>query len=95
MDTHLQLAHRHTGEWLRLRRIRDGGQVVLEMEGGLPPHGKGPPLHIHIGQREEGVVVSGVLSGRVGARTVTVRAGEAAPFRPACPTAGGTTATNR
>jgi len=80
MDTHLQIEQRRTGEWLRLRRIRDRGQVVLEMEGGVPPHGKGPPLHIHVGQREEGVVVRGVLSGRVGARTVTLKAGEPGVF---------------
>lgn len=80
MDTHLQLELRHTGEWLRLRRIRERGEVVLEMEGGFPSHGKGPPLHVHVGQREEGVVLRGVLSARVGARAVTVRAGEAVVF---------------
>ncbi|MBI3403255.1 MAG: cupin domain-containing protein [Acidobacteria bacterium] len=80
MDTHLQLEHRHTGEWLRIRRVRDRDQVVLEIEGGVPPHAQGPPLHIHIGQREEGVVLRGVQSGRVGARTVTIRAGEPACF---------------
>jgi mannose-6-phosphate isomerase-like protein (cupin superfamily) len=80
MDTHLQLENRHTGETLRLRRIRDRDQVVLEIEGGLPPHRDGPPLHVHVLQREEGAVLSGVLNGRVGARTVTVRAGEPCVF---------------
>jgi mannose-6-phosphate isomerase-like protein (cupin superfamily) len=80
MGAHLQLEKRDTGEWLRLRRVRDRDQVVLEIEGGVPPHGKGPPLHIHVGQREEGVVLRGVQSGRVGARTVTIRAGEPAVF---------------
>jgi quercetin dioxygenase-like cupin family protein len=80
MDTHLQLENRHTGETLRLRRIRDRGQVALEMEGQAPPHGAGPPLHIHVTQHEEGAVLSGVLSGRVGGRTVTFRAGEQLVF---------------
>jgi mannose-6-phosphate isomerase-like protein (cupin superfamily) len=80
MDTHLQLENRHTGEWLRLRRIRDRGQVVLEIEGGLPSHGAGPPLHIHLIQHEEGAVLSGVLTGRVGGRTVTISAGEPCAF---------------
>jgi mannose-6-phosphate isomerase-like protein (cupin superfamily) len=80
MDTHLLLENRHTGESLRLRRVREGDQVVLEIEGGLPPHREGPPLHIHVGQREEGVVVRGRLSGHVGARAVTITAGESALF---------------
>jgi mannose-6-phosphate isomerase-like protein (cupin superfamily) len=80
MDTHLQLENRHTGETLRLRRIRDRGQVVLEIEGGLPPHRDGPPMHIHVNQHEEGAVLSGVLNGHVGTRTVTFRAGEACVF---------------
>ncbi len=83
MGTDLRLENRHTGEWLRLRRIRDAGQVVLEIEGGIPPHGLGPPLHIHVGQREEGAVLSGVLSGRVGGRTVTFVAGDTSVLFPA------------
>jgi quercetin dioxygenase-like cupin family protein len=80
MDTHLQLENRHTGETLRLRRIRDRGQVVLEIEGGVPPHRAGPPLHVHVMQLEEGAVLSGVLSARVGGRAVTFRAGERCVF---------------
>jgi quercetin dioxygenase-like cupin family protein len=80
IDTHLQLENRHTGETLRLRRVRDRDQVVLEIEGGLPPQRDGPPLHIHVFQREEGAVLSGVLNGRVGGRTVTFRAGERCVF---------------
>jgi mannose-6-phosphate isomerase-like protein (cupin superfamily) len=80
MDAHLQLENRHTGETLRLCRIRDRGQVVLEIEGALPPHSAGPPLHVHVRQHEAGAVLSGVLSGRVGGRTVTIRAGEPCVF---------------
>jgi len=80
MDTLLLLENRHTGEWLRLRRVREGDQVVLEIEGGIPPHCEGPPLHIHVCQREEGVVARGILSGRVGGGGVTFSAGEAALF---------------
>ncbi|HEV3062424.1 MAG TPA: cupin domain-containing protein [Vicinamibacterales bacterium] len=80
MEPHIQLENRHTGETLRLRRIRDRGQIVLEMEGALPPRGDGPPLHIHVTQREEGAVLSGVLSAHVGGRTVTFSAGEQPVF---------------
>jgi Cupin domain len=53
---------------------------VLEIEGGVPPRGEGPPMHIHVNQVEEGVVLSGVLAARVGARTITVGPGEPAVF---------------
>jgi len=76
MDAYLQIDNRHTGEWLRLRRVREQGVEVLELEGGVPPGGEGPPEHVHIGQVEEGFVVSGVLTASVGGKRVTVRAGE-------------------
>jgi mannose-6-phosphate isomerase-like protein (cupin superfamily) len=80
MNTQLTLENRHTGERLCLRRVREGEHVVLELEGDLPPHRLGPPLHVHLGQGEEGTVIAGVLTGRVGHRTVVVRAGEPAVF---------------
>jgi mannose-6-phosphate isomerase-like protein (cupin superfamily) len=80
MSSHLQLENRHTGEVLRLRRVRVGGDTILELEGGVPPKGKGPPLHVHLAQREEGRVLEGVLSGVVGDRQVTVKTGESAVF---------------
>ena len=80
MDAYLQLDNRHTGEWLRLRRVREGGVEILELEGGVPPHGEGPPEHLHVGQVEEGAVVSGVLTATVDGQSITVNAGEAAVF---------------
>jgi mannose-6-phosphate isomerase-like protein (cupin superfamily) len=80
MSTALKLENRHTGELLCLRRVREDAQIVLEIEGGVPPHGEGPPLHVHLRQCEEGTVVAGVLTGRVGDRAVVVRAGEPAVF---------------
>jgi quercetin dioxygenase-like cupin family protein len=76
MDAYLQIDNRHTGEWLRLRRVREQGVEVLELEGGVPPGGEGPPEHVHVGQVEEGFVVSGVLTASVDGKRVTVRAGE-------------------
>jgi mannose-6-phosphate isomerase-like protein (cupin superfamily) len=76
MDAFLQIDNRHTGEWLRLRRVRQEDVEVLELEGGVPPGGEGPPEHVHIGQVEEGFVVSGVLTASVNGKRVTVRAGE-------------------
>ncbi len=75
MDTHLALHNRHTGESLRLRRVRDRHQIVLELEGLVPPHGDGPPMHVHLDQAEEGLVRSGVLAATVGGRTVSVGPG--------------------
>lgn len=80
MNTHLCLENRHTGEWLRLRRIRGRDGDVLEIEGGVPPRGEGPPLHLRMDQDEDGAVVSGLLAERVGARTITIGPGERAVF---------------
>ena len=76
MDAYLQIDNRHTGEWLRLRRVRENGVEVLELEGGVPPRGEGPPEHVHVGQLEEGYVVSGELTATVGGKRITARAGE-------------------
>jgi len=78
METQLHFENRHTGEKLRLRRVREQGVEILEIEGDVPPFGEGPPKHVHIGQVEEMHVVSGVLTASVGDRVVTVRAGESA-----------------
>ena len=52
MDSVLRLENRHTGETLRMRRERDvSGQVVLIIEGSLPPGTKGPPPHVHLEYR--------------------------------------------
>jgi quercetin dioxygenase-like cupin family protein len=80
MQNALQLDNRHTGETLRLRRVRVRGEAVLEIEGGVPPKGEGPPLHIHLAQREEGMVLGGVLSGLVGQQRVRVHTGESSVF---------------
>ena len=76
MGPYLQIENRHTGEWLRLRRVREQGVEIVELEGGVPPHGEGPPEHVHVGQVEEGYVVSGVLTATVGGRRITANAGE-------------------
>ena len=81
VDKFLQLENRWTGEILRLRRVRDAaGQVVLTIDGSLPPGKNGPPLHVHLHQREEGTVKAGTLGARVADKTITVPAGGAAVF---------------
>lgn len=85
MAHELRLENRHTGEALRLCRVRHGNEAVLEIEGEVPPKGDGPPLHIHLIQREEGHVTAGVLSGVVGRRTVRIQAGESAVFSAGVP----------
>jgi hypothetical protein len=38
VDNFLQLELRHTGEILRMRRVRDSeGQTILALDGWLPP----------------------------------------------------------
>lgn len=81
MDDFLRLENRHTGEILRIRRVRDaGGQIVLTIEGSLPPGKSGPPVHVHLEQREEGVVKAGSLGARIANEKVVVTAGGSAVF---------------
>jgi mannose-6-phosphate isomerase-like protein (cupin superfamily) len=76
MDNFLQLENRKTGEILRIRRVRDSqGQIILKLEGSLPPRTDGPPLHIHFHEREEGIVQKGTLGAQVGKQKTVVQAG--------------------
>lgn len=79
MDNFLTLEHRHTGEILRMRRVRDGeGQIVLLLDGTLPPGSSGPPLHAHLREHEEIHVKAGTLGAQVGKEPVVVQAGGSA-----------------
>lgn len=81
MGSFLRLENRHTGETLCMHRERDlSGQIVLVIEGALPPRGNGPPPHVHFQQREEGRVQAGILGARVGDQTLVVRSGGDATF---------------
>jgi len=81
MNGFLELKNRHTGEVLRLRRVRDdAGQVILAIEGSLPPRMSGPPVHVHFHQREEGCVKTGTLGARVGKEKIVVQAGGTGVF---------------
>jgi len=81
----LRLENRHTREVLIMRRVRQGDEFVLEIEGSVPPKGEGPPLHVHLIEREEGEVVAGVLSAIVGGAEIKVRTGESAVFSAGVP----------
>jgi len=72
------LENRHTGERLTLYRVMRGDEVWLALEGCLPPHSEGPPLHIHFAENEEGQVTSGTLSAVVDGRRMSVGPGESA-----------------
>ena len=81
MDNFLRLENRHTGEILRMRRVRDAqGRIVLTIEGSLPSHASGPPVHVHLQQREEGSVKAGLLGARVGKEKIVASAGGSAVF---------------
>jgi len=81
MENFLNLKNRHNREILRMRRVRDAeGQIVLEIEGSLPPRASGPPPHVHFHQREEVSVKSGTLGARVGKEKIVVPAGGTSVF---------------
>ena len=81
MNGVLRLENRHTGETLRMRRERDvSGQMILIVEGTLPPGSKGPPPHVHFREREEGRVQAGTLGARIGGQTTIVQTGGNALF---------------
>jgi hypothetical protein len=81
MDDFLKIENRHTGEILRLRRMRDAdGHTVLTIEGSLPPNSNGPPRHIHFQQREEGSVKAGTVGAKIGNEKIIVPAGGSAVF---------------
>ncbi|HXH50833.1 MAG TPA: cupin domain-containing protein [Terriglobia bacterium] len=72
----ITLENRHTGEQLSIRRVKQGDEVWLELQGSLPPHREGPPMHIHLAEDEEGYVDSGVLSFILDGRRMTAGPGE-------------------
>jgi quercetin dioxygenase-like cupin family protein len=81
VDSYLHLENRRTGETLRMRRVRDAeGQIILVIDGSLPPGTSGPPPHIHFHQREEVSVKAGSLGARIGKETIRVAAGGTAVF---------------
>ena len=76
MDNFLKLENRHTGEILLIRRMRDAqGQIVLNLDGTLPPGTSGPPLHVHFHEHEEGIVKAGTLGAQVGTEKIVVPTG--------------------
>ena len=87
MDSFLRLENRHTGETLRMHRERDdSGQVILVIEGSLPPQSDGPPPHKHLQEREEGTVQAGTMGARIGKQTLVVQSGGNAAFPAGVPT---------
>jgi mannose-6-phosphate isomerase-like protein (cupin superfamily) len=76
VDNVLRLENRHTGEILVMRRMRDAqGQIVLTLDGTLPPGTSGPPLHVHFHEHEEGIVKAGTLGAQIGTDKFVVPAG--------------------
>ena len=76
MDNFLRLENRHTGEVLVMRRMRDAqGQIVLTLDGTLPPGRNGPPLHVHFNENEEGIVKAGTLGAQLEKERFVVPAG--------------------
>lgn len=81
MDDFLRLQNRHTGEILQMRRVRDAqGQVILLVDGSLPPNASGPPLHVHIREHEEVLVKAGTAGVLVGREKTIAPAGGTAIF---------------
>jgi len=64
-----------------MRRVRDAqGQIVLILDGSLPPQASGPPLHVHIHEHEEVIVKAGTVGALVGTEKIIVPAGGTAIF---------------
>src|SRR5678815_4033982 len=75
----LTVDNHHTGEILRMRRVRGvDGHTVLVLEGSLPPGTSGPPLHVHWDSRETILVKSGLLGVRIGGEKREVLPGKTA-----------------
>lgn len=74
----LRLENRHTGEVLELRRLKQNGEIVLELRGTLPAHSEGPPLHIHHLEDEEGLVTAGTLSVELDGQRLQAGPGQSA-----------------
>lgn len=82
-DRLLTLENRHTGEILRMRRVRGvDEQTVLILEGSLPPRMSGPPLHVHVDSRETMIVKAGTLGVRIGHERFELSAGMTAAASP-------------
>ncbi len=81
MDNVLRLENRHTRETLLIRRKRGAdGQVILIIDGSLPPGMSGPPLHVHFFEREEGTVKAGSLGAQIGREQIVVEPGGSGVF---------------
>jgi mannose-6-phosphate isomerase-like protein (cupin superfamily) len=62
-----------------MRRVQDAqGQIVLILDGSLPPRTSGPPLHVHFHEHEEIIVKAGTLGAQIGTEKIIVPAGETA-----------------
>jgi len=82
VDNYLKLENRHTGEVLLIRRVRDAqGQIILALDGTLPPGTDGPPLHVHFHEDEKGIVKAGTLGAQVGPEKIVVPTGGAVILR--------------
>jgi hypothetical protein len=81
VDNFLRLENRHTGEILRMNRaLNHQGQIVLTIDGSLPPRASGPPMHVHFHEHEEGIVKAGTLGAQVGKEKILVPAKGTAVF---------------
>ena len=63
-------------------RVARNGETWLAIRGSLPPHRKGPPLHVHYHATEEFRVIAGTMSAVGDGRHIQVAAGESATFPP-------------
>ena len=83
VDRFLTLENRHTGEILRMRRVRGvDDQGVLILEGSLPPRMSGPPVHVHVDSRETMIVKAGSLGVRIGREKFELSVGKTAVVPP-------------
>ena len=77
----LVLHNRHTGERLTMTCVRRGNEAWFALEGSLPPHRDGPPMHVHFAEDEEGRVTVGTVAAIVQDRRVTAGPGQSTSIR--------------
>lgn len=71
------ISNSKTGQVIRfLQTAKDTNGALLEMECGFGPKSKEPPTHYHPYQEEDFTVLSGELTVKIDAKTITLKKGD-------------------
>lgn len=71
------ISNSKTGQVIRfIQTAKDSNGALLEMESGFDPKSKEPPAHYHPYQEEDFTVISGELTVKINAQTITLKKGD-------------------